>query len=431
MEDRRSNTRWIDSFKVYKDPKMAIIFFLGFSSGLPLFLTSQTLFLWMADKGVDKSTIGLFALLGLPYTIKFIWSPILDQFKLPFLHRIFGQRRSWLLLTQFGLLASLFALSSFDPTINLQALATCAFIVAVCSASQDIIVDALRIEILKPEQFGAGASAYTFGYRLGMVLSGTVALLIAHFSGWSLAYKCMAIAMFVGIATVLLIKEPNHPSKLTEPKSFLLWLKHAVIEPFTNFLTRKGWLLILLFIPLFKVGDAFVSNMSGPFYLEMGFSKLEIAAVTKVWGVTMSLLGTFIGGLAVARYGIMKGLLYMGILQLLSNGMFAIQALLGHNITFLFVTIFSENLSGSMATTAFIAYLSVLCSKEYTATQYALFASFMGLGRTAFSSGAGFAATSMSWPTYFLFTMALALPALLILLWLMKNTTLENEAVYK
>lgn len=416
--------RWILAFKAYWDPNILTVFALGFSSGLPLFLTGMTLFLWMADVGVDKTTIGLFSLLGTPYVFKFAWAPLLDQIKLPILHAVFGKRRSWLLLTQVGLFISLLMLSTLDPVTTTMSFAVWAFIVAIFSASQDVMVDALRIELLKPEQFGAGASSYTFGYRVGMVLSGTVALAIAHYSNWEKAYQIMAFAMIVGILTCLVLKEPAHP-KDKKHRNWSEWLEHAVIAPFSNFLQRRGWLMILLFIPLFKVGDAFVSNMSGPFYLDMGFSKLEIAAVTKVWGVAMSLLGTFVGGLAVARYGIMRGLLYMGILQLLSNGMFAVQAMLGHNVPFLFITIFLEFLTGSMATTAFIAYLSALCNRNYTATQYALFASFMGIGRTIFASGSGFAVEQLDWVNYFFFTMILALPALLILLWLMKNTELE------
>jgi len=413
--------RWLKAFKVYLDKNILIVFFLGFSSGLPLFLTSATLFLWMADVGIDKSTIGLFALLGLPYTIKFAWAPILDQFKLPFAHKLLGQRRSWLILFQLALMFGLYSISHIDPITNTRLFAIWAVIIAACSASQDILVDALRIEILKEEQFGAGASAYVFGYRLGMLMAGTVALGIAHYYTWTLAYKCMAAAMLIGLLTSVFLQEPKHSKNFEKSRrNFFEWLKHAVIDPFGEFLTRNNWLLILLFIPLFKVGDAFVSNMSGPFYLELGFSKLEIAAVTKVWGVVMSLTGTFIGGVVIARYGIMKGLLYTGILQLLSNGFFAIQAIMGHNISFLVLTIFAENLTGSMATTAFIAYLSKLCNKNYTATQYALFASFMGLGRTAFSSGAGFAAEGLNWPNYFIMTMIIALPALFILLYLMR-----------
>ena len=418
-------SKWITALLAYRDPKIVAIFFLGFSSGLPLFLTSRTLFLWMADVGVNLKTIGVFALAGVPYTMKFVWSPILDQVRLPFLQRALGQRRSWLLLFQITLIFSLYVLAGLNPIDNTEAFALCTVFVAFFSASQDILVDALRIELVEEKQLGAATSSYTFGYRLGMMVAGTASLAIAHFSNWKFAYEVMALCMLVGVTTVVLLKEPSHPKDTRKKKSFGLWLQVAVVEPFSNFMGRKGWILILIFIPLFKIGDAFVSNMDGPFYLAMGFSKLEIAAVSKVWGVIMTLIGTFFGGVVVARYGIMRGLFYMGIFQLLSNGMFVIQAILGYNVPFLFVTIFMENLTGSMATVAFIAYLSALCDKHYTATQYALFASFMGMGRTIFSTPAGFAAEAMNWPLYFGFTMIIALPGLLILVWLMKNTPLD------
>lgn len=413
---------WLSALAVYRDRRMLCILFLGFSSGLPLALTGATLALWLAKTGVDKTTIGVFALVGIPYTLKFLWAPALDGLRLPLLTRLLGRRRGWAIVTQIALALSVLALGTADPGARIGLTAALALLVSFCSASQDIVVDAYRVEILREHEQGAGAAAIQIGYRIGMLASGAGALYIADGLGWMAAFWSMAALVGVGMAAILLNPEPPPPEnmKTAENRTPGEWLHDHVISPFADFLARPGWVAILLFILLFKFGDAVAGVMTSPFYVEIGFSLTEIANVSKVFGLGATIAGAVIGGVMVARLGIMRALVIAGILQMASNLMFVAQAAAGYDIAMLTLTIAVENLSGGMGTAAFVAYLSSLCSFAFTATQYALLSSFMAVGRTVLSSSGGWLADRMDWISFFLISTAAAVPGLVLLFWMMK-----------
>jgi PAT family beta-lactamase induction signal transducer AmpG len=414
-------------FSVYLQPNVLIVFAMGFASGLPLLLTLSTLSLWLAEAGIDKTTIGLFALVGLPYSIKFLWSPVIDRMPLPPFTTLLGRRRGWAIAIQALLILAILAMALTDPRIDAGMTALAALAIAFLSASQDIVIDAYRIEILSEREQGAGAAATQAGYRLGLLASGAGALFIADAFGWFAAFVAMAVLMGISMLVVLIAPEPAVDPGAAEPRSdrrsarVLAQLKLAVFDPLAEFFTRSGWLPILAFILLYKFGDAFAGVMANPFYVEMGFTKTEIASVSKVFGLVATLAGVFIGGAVVARIGVLRALLWCGILQMLSNLMFAAQAIAGHNILVLFATIGLENFSGGMGSAAFVAYLSILCNVAYTATQYALLSSFMAFGRTALSSTSGWLADHVDWVLFFVTSTVLAVPGLLLLLWMMRR----------
>jgi PAT family beta-lactamase induction signal transducer AmpG len=439
---RQPATRgWLEAAAVYADRRVIVVLFLGFSSGLPLALTTGTLAIWLARTGVDKTTIGLFALVGLPYTLKFLWSPLVDRVRIPVVTALFGRRRGWLITTQLVLMASILALGNADPAVDAPFVALLALIVAFCSASQDIVVDAYRIDVLDDHQQGAGAASTQGGYRVGMLVSGAGALFLSDYVDWSVVYAVMGLLVTIGIVTVLLSPEPRgdgtsiadadrerarviserHPRLPPMIAGGLAWGQGAVVNPFANFMTRPGWLVILLFILLYKFGDAFAGVMANPFYVEMGFSNTEIASVSKLFGLVATLGGVFLGGIFVSRYGTMRSLLFCGFLQMISNLMFAVQAVVGHNVAMLTVTIAIENLSGGMGSAAFVAYLSGLCHTSYTATQYALLTSFMAFGRTVLSSSSGWIADHVDWVSFFIVSTVVALPGLVLLVWMMRR----------
>ncbi|MEO5340127.1 MAG: AmpG family muropeptide MFS transporter [Magnetococcus sp. MYC-9] len=430
--------QWLQACSVYTERRVLCILLLGFSSGLPLALTFGTLSLWLAEDGISKTSIGLFALAGVPYTFKFLWSPLVDQLPIPLLTPWLGRRRSWALLTQVALMISLFLLGLSKPSESPLATAMLALCTAFWSASQDIVIDAYRVEMLEERQYGAGAAMSVLGYRLGMLVSGAVALYLATFFGWFLTYSLMAALMSVGIITILLNPEPT-PGKGAEWQTqddktpflfkklfqkqgrtgrLMAWIGRAVIAPFADFMRRENWGIILLFILFYKLGDTLAGVMSNPFYLELSFSKIDIANISKIFGLAATLVGSIAGGVMVSRMGIMKPLMYCGILQMLSNLMFVLLAQAGHNLALLTLTIGVENFSSGMGTAVFVAYLSSLCNIAYTATQYALLTSFMAFGRTLLASFGGTMADHMSWTAFFLVTTLAALPGL-ALLWLM------------
>jgi PAT family beta-lactamase induction signal transducer AmpG len=414
---------WRQAFAVYLDRRVATVLLLGFSSGLPLALTGATLAVWLTEAGVPLTGIGLFALVGIPYTFKFLWAPLIDQVRLPLLARIFGRRRSWMLATQAALIAALIALGASDPVHDTWTVAVLALIVAFCSASQDIVIDAYRVEILDPRQYGAGAAAVQFGYRIAMLVSGAGALLLAQFTGsWFVTYAGMAALVGLGVLTVLANPEPAAaaPSSPPPPGGRL---RRAVVAPFADMVRRRGWaiLAVLAFVLLYKLGDAFAGVMANPFYIKIGFSKAEIAAVSKLFGFGATILGTFLGGVVVARYGLWKSLLLCGVLQMLSNLMFAWQATIGADLSALTLTIAVENLSGGLGSAAFVAYISSLCNLTYTGTQYALLSSLAAVGRTVVASSAGRLAERMGWVDFFILSTLVAAPGLILLLLLRKR----------
>ena len=411
---------------IYRDPRVIAVLLLGFASGLPLMLTTSTLTFWLAEAEVDKVAIGLFALAGQPYTWKFVWSPVLDRMPLPPLTTWLGRRRGWLLLIQLLLAVAVLGLGAGDPRHGLAWMAGMAVLVAFLSASQDIVIDAYRVELLEERQQGAGAAVVVIGYRIAMLVSGVGALLIATLADWFWAYAASAACLLIGMATVLLTPEPKLAiaPAAAGPGGIGAWLKQAVADPLSDFFRRNGLAtatLILLFIMLYKLGDALLGTMTNPFYVELGFTKPEVATIVKLYGLLATLLGGLLGGLIVHRRGVLPALWICGLIQMASNLIFVVQAWVGRDLAMLTVTISAENLAGGMGTTAFVAYLSSLCNLSYTATQYALLSSFMAQARTTLSAAGGFIAAGTSWVGFFLITTLAAVPGLLLLLLLQRR----------
>lgn len=411
----------------YFHPRVLAVFFLGISSGLPLALVLSTLSVWLAEEQISRSTIGLFAVVTTPYALKFIWSPLIDQLPLPFFTKRFGRRRGWMIFTQLVLIAAIAGLGATSPAENALYTAIFAFFVATASASQDIVIDAYRVELLEEDQQGYGASMIVFGYRIGMLISGAGALFIASAVSWSATYAIMAACILVGMATVLLFGEPKKSTGFTKSSGVANWLKHAVFDPFLNFVKTPLWWLVLLFIVLYKFGDAFAGVMTNPFLIEIGFDKTEIAQVVKVFGLAASLLGAFAGGILVKKYSIYKSLIICGVLQMLSNLMFVWQNYAGYDLQVLSAVIAVENLSGGMGTTAFVAYISSLCNVRYTATQYALFSSLAAVGRTWLSASSGYTVDFVGWNSFFIISTLIAIPGIAITIYLYNRHSGEDN----
>jgi len=405
---------------------------MGFSSGLPLALTFGTLSYWLAELGVSLTTIGIFALVRAPYSFKWCWSPLIDRMPIPILTRRLGRRRSWALTIQFLLAFAILHLGLTDPKNDPAMTALAAVIVAFLSASQDIVIDAYRIDLLLPEEQGAGAAATQWGYRFGMLASGAGALYAASLGGWHIAYAIMAALMLVGMVTVWLTPEPGGvapPERLPGDSTAArieAWAKGAVVAPFLDMLRRNGGLTLLaivLFIVFYKFGDALAGSMANPLYVELGFTKVEVATVAKIYGVIATLGGVALGGVLVARWGYFAALLVCGGMQALSNLMYVVQLWIGHDVAMLAVTIGGENLTGGMASAAFVAYLSALCSRDFTATQYALLSSLATVGLNVLAASGGYLAQTLGWAPFFVLSTLCCVPGLLILLWLMRRST--------
>jgi len=385
--------------------RMLVALLMGFSSGLPLLLTGSVLQAWMTDEGVDLGTIGLFALVGLPYTLKFLWAPLVDRFCLPF----FGRRRGWLIVVQVLLMMSIAALGWTRPAIDPLSVAVAAWLVTFFSASQDIVIDAYRREALSDRELGLGASLYVNGYRVGMLLASGGGLILADFMGFALVYQLMAAFMLVGVLTTLFAPEPDiHTSTPTT-------LQQAVVQPFVDYFRRPDALLILLFILLYKVGDTMASHMTTPFYLDIGFSKTEIGAVVKLFGFWATIIGSIIGGIVMLRTGIYRALWGFGILQALSTAGFAMLAQVGYSLPWLAGVIAFENLSAGMGTAAFVAFMASLTNRKFTATQYALLSSLMGVPRVIVAAPTGYLAEWLGWPVFFAGCALIAIPGLALL----------------
>ena len=436
---------WLESARIYRDRRVLIILFLGFSSGLPLLLVFSTLSVWLKMEGVSLTAIGLFSLVRTPYTFKFLWAPVIDRLSLPVLTGLFGRRRGWALLTQAALMASIFAMASTNPSENPGLTALFALLVAFSSASQDIVIDAYRVEVLDGNEQGAGAGAIVLGYRMGMLTAGAGALWLASVFTWNQVYALIGGLVVVGMITILLAREPLTGQSLESARAeeeriaehlasgwtprlarLLAWFFEAVIAPFRDFMGHPGWAAIVLFIALYKLGESYLGVMANPFYVETGFTTIEIANVSKVFGLGAIITGGLIGGVMVNRIGIMRSLLICGVLQIAGTLMFVAQALVGANVPMLMVTIAAENVTSGMATTAFVAYLSSLCNQAYTATQYALLSSFMAFTRDVLSASAGWMAEWLDWVGFFLFSAAAAVPGLAVLLWLMRRYPAEE-----
>ena len=385
--------------------RMLVALLMGFSSGLPLLLTGSVLQAWMTDEGVDLGTIGLFALVGLPYTLKFLWAPLTDRYCFPF----FGRRRGWLITIQLALTLSIAGLGWTQPAQSPFTVAVVAWLLAFFSASQDIVIDAYRREALADNELGLGSSLYVNGYRIGMLLASGGGLIMADFIGFSLVYQFMALTMLVGILTTLFAPEPQVPAGTPAT------LQDAVVQPFVDYFRRHHALLILLFILLYKVGDTMASHMTIPFYLDIGFSKTEIGAVVKLFGFWATIIGSIIGGVVILRTGIYRALWVFGILQAVSTAGFAVLAQVGHSLPWLAGVIAFENLSAGMGTAAFVAFMASLTNKQFTATQYALLSSLMGIPRVIVAAPTGYFADWMGWTVFFTLCALIAIPGLLLL----------------
>jgi PAT family beta-lactamase induction signal transducer AmpG len=385
--------------------RMLVAFAMGFSSGMPLLLTGSVLQAWMTDEGVDLATIGLFTLVGVPYTVKFLWAPVMDRYTLPLL----GRRRGWLLAVQVILVLVIIGLGMTNPAASPLTVGLLALLVTFFSASQDIVIDAYRRESLADDELGLGSSLYVNGYRIGMLLAGGGGLILADFVPFRFVYLILGLTMVIGVVTTVLAPEP--PASQGTPRT----LREAVIDPFREYFRREDALWILGFILLYKIGDSMASAMTTPFYLELGFSKSEIGAVVKLFGFWATILGGLAGGVFMLRTGIYRALWYFGILQAISTAGFAFLAIIGPQLPALAGVIAFENLSGGMGTAAYVGFMASLTNKRFTATQYALLSSLMGVPRVLASAPTGFMAESLGWVGFFLVCTLIAAPGLMIL----------------
>jgi MFS transporter, PAT family, beta-lactamase induction signal transducer AmpG len=386
-------------------PSMLVAFLMGFACGMPLLLTSTVLQAWMTEQGVDLSVIGFFSLVGLPYTLKFLWAPVFDRFIPPFL----GRRRGWLLVVQLILTLTVASLGLTDPGQTPWMVALSACFVTFFSASQDIVVDAYRREDLSDNQLGLGSSLYVNGYRLGMLLAGSGGLILADHLAFDQVYLLMAASLLVGVVTTLLCREP--PLTMGTPRTF----HEAVVEPFVEFFSRDRALMLLLFILLYKIGDQMASTLTTPFYMALGFSKTQIGVVAKLFGFWSTIAGGLIGGAILLRIGIIRSLWIFGILQTLGILSFSVLALMGNSLNWLIIAIVLEQLTSGMGTSAYVAYMASLTNKRFTATQYALLSSCMGIPRVIVAAPAGWMAEMVGWPLFFLGCTLVAIPGLMML----------------
>lgn len=426
-------TNWLSALSIYRDTRILSITFLGFSSGVPLLLSGSILQAWLTQENVDLTSIGLFSLVGLPYTLKFLWAPLIDNLRIPVLDKMLGRRRSWLVFLQACLIGATLFLAFSDPRADLLHVAVAALLVAFASASYDIIVDAFRIEICDDKNMAAGAATYVYGYRVAMWLTGFSSFLIADIFGWTVSYMVMAGFILIGTITALLTREPVIKAKIQQPAQHLKrqdyrqWLEQSVIAPFLDFMRKPHWLIIILFTILYKFGDSLAGAMTNPFYIQTGFSLTEIAEIVKTFGTVATFIGLFFGGWLLAATTMYKSLWICGLLQMFSNLLFAAQASIGHDLAFLAVTIGVENIAGGMGTAVFVAYLSSLCNISYTATQYALLTSLTAVARTVLVAPAGWLADQVGWFEFFLVTTAAAVPGLILLWWLSRAQPLPEK----
>ncbi|WP_022941296.1 AmpG family muropeptide MFS transporter [Psychromonas hadalis] len=439
---------WLQSGKIYLEKRVAILFFLGFSAGLPILLVFSTLSFWLREAGVSRASIGFFSWIALAYAFKWIWSPFVDRLSIPILTNWLGRRRSWLLLSQIAIVLSLIGMAMSDPKANLTLFAICALIVAYSSATQDIVIDAYRIESAPEKYQAAMAASYMTGYRLAMIMAGAGSLAIAawaspsdayQLSAWSLSYFVMAGCMAVGIITTFVCHEPDYQDKQTDKQKqiesdlkhqhlprfvarFLAWLDIAVVAPFSDFFQRYGKhaLLILLLIGTYRISDIVMGIMANPFYVDMGYTKGEVAAISKVFGVIMTLLGAGLGGILLTRYSTYSILFLGAFLVVITNLIFAVLAFVGKDLVLLTVIISMDNISAGIATTAFITYISKLTNIEFSATQYALFSSMMLLFPKFIAGFSGVYVDGFGYVNFFISSALIGVPVLGLIIMLKK-----------
>ena len=440
-EPAKPRASWRDSFAVYLQRRVLIVLLLGFSSGLPLALSGSTLQVWMRESGVDLGTIGLLALVGTPYTLKFLWAPLVDALHVPFFTRTFGRRRGWLLFSQLLLIGTILLLALTDPARSPLFAALGALLVAAASSTQDIVVDAFRVESLPESEQAAGMASYVAAYRIGMLVSTAGALFIvsgfestgiARSSAWMWGYVVMAALVLIGTATALAATEPGQSARAeaaTSADSAFTRVIHAAVGAFSEFLARKDALAALAFVVLFKFTDAFSGTMTAPFVIDIGFSKVDYAAIVKGVGLAATLIGGFAGGFVARRYSLAVSLWIGGVLQAVANLAFSWQAVVGANAAMLSFAITVENFTSAIGTVIFVAYLSALCSNPlHTATQYALLTALAAVGRTYLSAGAGYVAAATGWVWFFAICAFAALPGFILLAWLDQRGHFEKLA---
>ena len=441
-------TSWLQTLRVYLEPASLRMLTLGFSAGLPLLLVLGTLSFRLREAGIDRSTIGYLSWVGLAYGFKWVWAPLVDRLPIPLLTRLMGRRRSWLLLSQGMVVAGLVGMALADPRLTLGPIVWCALAVAFGSATQDIALDAFRIESADANHQAALAASYQTGYRLAMIWAGAGVLWIAARSevapalgqavaqgvaayqngAWRVAYLVMAASMVVGVVTVLFSREPA-PVQLPPAKNAAEWIQSAMVEPFADFLGRYGWhaALILALIAVYRISDVVMGIMANPFYVDMGFTKDEVAAVTKVYGVIMTLMGAFVGGVLSMRLGVMRILMLGAALSACTNLLFAWLAGHGHDVTALIAVVSADNLASGIASAAFIAYLSSLTNVRYSATQYALFSSMMLLAPKFIAGFSGDYVNAFGYAQFFTATALLGVPVL-ALVWLASRVKTPSSA---
>lgn len=422
-------------WRVYLESGAIRMAFFGFSSGLPLLLVLGTLGFWLREAGVDLKTIGFMSWIGLIYGLKWSWAPLVDRLPIPILTHWLGQRRSWLLVAQLGVMLGLFATAFADPQINLGILAVSTVGTAFASATQDIALDAYRIESADSRRQAAYAAMYQAGYRMGMIWAGAGALAFAAWaagdtsgylhSAWGVSYSVMAMSMSVGIVTTLFAPEPSaKEQRIQTVKKMPFWqrTKAAIVEPFTLFFHRFGWsaLLVLVLIATYRISDVVMGIMANPFYQDIGFTKEQVAAVSKVFGVVMTLLGAFIGGAATMRYGVLKMLMLGAVLSAATNVLFSMLAQIGASLTLLIAAVSADNLAGGLASAAFVAYLSGLTTRGCSATQYALFSSLMLLLPKFLAGFSGIVVEFVGYSNFFLITAAIGVPVVGLVMLVMR-----------
>jgi len=438
---------WWGSVREYTHPRVVGVFFMGISSGFPLTLLLSSLGFWLIDEGVSKATIGLLTLSLIPYSLKFLWAPALDSLRLPILNRLFGRRRSWLILIQIGLALAIVGLATSSPGEDPVFFGLMAMLVCFMSASQDLVIDAYRIEILKDDEMPAGAAMTQFGYRVGNLIAGVVTLKFADWYGWDIAYLSMPILLLFALVPILIFGEPARRGKHLMEKEIATvrsWMSKGaempellqklienffttVVVPFKEFIQRRGWWVVLLFIVLLKVGDSMAAVMTAPLIGDLGFSKDEIIWANKTVGFIAVLIGAFCGGVVLNRLGTYRGLMVAAILMMVTNLSFALLAENGRNLDLLIFTIGFENFAAGMGGTIAIAYLSGLCNLAFTATQYALLTSFASLGRLLLGSPSGFMQESIGYTEFFLLTTLAAIPGIILLVVMKRMGYVTND----
>ena len=409
---------FFNCIKIYLDRRMPVMLALGFSSGFPLVLVFSTMNLWLKDSGIAVTVIGMMSLIKAPFSFKWVWAPFVDKMHLPLLGRL-GQLRGWALLSQIVLMLGILGMSAIDVHQGLGCFILYAVVVVLASGTQDIVLDAYRIDRFKAEEQAAGAAGFVLGYRLGMIFSGAGALFLSDVMSWNKVYVIMSLGALVGIITVLCVKEPPKTAK-TNYDNVAMFIKYAIVAPLSEFLCRPHWRTMVAFIFFYRMSDAYMGPMAYLFFDDLGFTKSEIAAASKIYGMIATIVGGFVGGAVLSRMGMYKGLLLCGVLQSLTNLIYVLQSSVGNHFFMLSTTIAFDNIASGMSSIALVAYLSSLCNKKYTATQYALLSSLMTLARDIFAATSGYLVTAVSWDMFFILTTLMGVPAVLLLFRLMK-----------